>query len=92
MIKLSKHDYNNLWNTAMQWRDNNWIPQIDSGRFTNDDDERPAWDWIWAYWFDDYGSVLWAKFYLVSKRIAHEITYDTALDEWIILTDKGLEK
>lgn len=91
-MALTKNDYDNLWNVATQWRDNNWTAQIDGGRFSSDDDKRPASDWEWAYWFDDYGSVLWAKFYLISKKIAYEITYDNNSDEWVILTNEGLRK
>jgi len=78
---ITEKDFDSLSNTMMQWAGYDWEVQAD--RFTSE----IGFQWGWAYWFNDAVSMILAKNFLIQREVAFDVTYDEAVDNYLIVTD-----
>lgn len=84
-IVMMESDFENLWSTSMGWG-KDWEKRKE--RF-----ETPiSYHWKMAYWFSSYSSLLIARSWLLTNGHETQTTFDTAMDEWLIVTDYGYER
>lgn len=74
-------DFENLNETSMQFKGNNWEAQ--DGRF-----EGPVnYDLDYIYWFDNYATLMAARTILQDFGNSYEVIFDDALGQWCLITD-----
>jgi len=78
---ITEKDFDSLSNTMMQWAGYDWEDQ--ANRFNSE----VGFQWGWAYWFDNAASMILAKNFLMQKEAAFDVTYDEALNNYLIVTD-----
>jgi len=80
-MKLTSEDFMYLHHTSMEWG-SHWKNQ--AKRF-----EPPAERILasWAYWFESYSALLLARQFLNQHMFPSTIFFDTATQEWMLLTD-----
>lgn len=86
-IDMTPADFSRLWNTHSSFGDN-WAKGISEGRF----EELEARitvnaGWEHAYWVSDWAAVLLCRAYLAAKQEPSTVAWDTACDEFIVLTN-----
>lgn len=83
-IKMSSEDFEYLYETSMNWKDQDWATQ--DGRFT----PMPNYtQWQRAYWFDDRVSFILATSYLNHLKIEYDETLDDNQNQFVLLTNYG---
>jgi len=84
-MELTAKDFDSLSNTQMQWKGYEWEKQAD--RFTSS----PNFDFKWAYWFDSYTALLFARIFLSGKEAAFQHFYDEGTEQYVLITDYAVE-
>lgn len=79
-IQMTEEDFEHLVHTSMSWG-LHWKQQI--ARF----EPQPMLEWKWAYWVDDYVSVLLARAFLTLQNCETQTVYDRAFGSYLILTN-----
>ena len=79
-IQMTEEDFEHLVHTSMNWGAH-WKQQLN--RF----EPQPMMEWKWAYWVDDYVSVLLARAYLSQQNAETQTIYDRAFGSYLILTN-----
>lgn len=83
-IQMTEEDFENLVHTSMSWG-LHWKEQMN--RFA----PQPMLEWKWAYWVDNYSSVLLARAFLTTQHHETQTLYDRAFGSWLILTNYATE-
>ena len=79
-ITLTSRDFDLIWNTSMEWG-LHWKKQ--KARF----EDEPMFHWKQAYWFNTYLEALIAQHYLSGIGFESQTVFDSAIMEYVILTD-----
>lgn len=83
-IQMTEEDFEQLVHTSMEWG-KHWHQQIN--RF----EPTPMLEWKFAYWVDDYASVLLCRAFLSTQNAETQTIYDRAFGSWLILTNYATE-
>jgi len=91
-LGLTEDDFIRLCTNSAQWAEEaaTWVPHILDGRFEGDGKagNSPSHHWQMAYWVGtEYTAVVLARAFLASRTFECQTVWDTAGDEWVILTD-----
>jgi hypothetical protein len=78
---ITEKEFDSLSNTKMRWAGYEWEDQV--GRF----DPEIGFQWGWAYWFNDAVAMILAKNFLLQREVAFEVTFDEAVENYLIVTD-----
>ena len=84
-MELTPEDVESLSNTQMQWKGSEGEKQ--ANRFT----DTPNFEFKWAYWFDSYVALLFARIFLCEKEAAFEHFYDEGTEQYVLITDYSVE-
>lgn len=88
MIKVTAQDFEHLTTNSMKWGED-WIPQI--GRFENLCSPELGTDvwfiWDYAHWTNSYAGAVLCRTFLNSIDENYEIAFDTATQDYVILTN-----
>lgn len=79
-LHLTEQDFEALVHTSMPWG-GHWIEQ--TARF----EPAPMMTWKYAYWVDNYATVLLCRAYLTTQRHETQTVWDKAFACYLILTD-----
>tara|TARA_R110000822_G_scaffold1273_4_gene5782 strand:- start:1171 stop:1470 length:300 start_codon:yes stop_codon:yes gene_type:complete len=83
-VKMSSEDFEYLYETSMNWKDEDW--RVQDGRFV----PMPNYTkWQRAYWFDNRVTLILAKSYLNHFEIEYDETLDDNENQFVLLTDFG---
>ena len=80
-LQLLAEDFENLTETSMQFKGNNWEAQ--DGRFEG----KVNYDLDYIYWFDNYANLMAARTILQDFGNSWEVLFDDALGQWTLITD-----
>ena len=80
-MRITAKDFNNLTDTVMGWKGNDWELQAD--RFSNE----PAFDWVVVCWYDSVISMIMARTFLEQNHHAFQESYDNNMGSWVLLTN-----
>jgi len=84
-MELTPQDFESLSDTQMQWKGYDWEEQ--AGRFTSP----PNFEFKWAYWFDSYAALLFARLFLSEREAAFQHFFDEGTEQYVLITDYALE-
>jgi len=80
-MKITAKDFDNLTDTVMGWKGNDWELQAD--RFS----DKPAFDWAVVCWYDTVISMIMARTFLEQNDYAFQESYDHNMASWVLLTN-----
>ena len=80
-MKITAKDFDNLTDTVMGWKGNDWELQAD--RFS----DKPAFDWAVVCWYDTVISMIIARTFLEQNDYAFQESYDHNMESWVLLTN-----
>jgi len=80
-MKITAKDFDNLTDTVMEWKGNDWELQAD--RFS----DKPAFDWAVVCWYDSVISMIMARTFLEQNDYAFQESYDHNMESWVLLTN-----
>ena len=80
-MKITAKDFDNLTDTVMGWKGNNWELQAD--RFS----DKPSFDWAVVCWYDTVISMIMARTFLEQNDYAFQESYDHNMESWVLLTN-----
>lgn len=80
-MKITAKDFDNLTDTVMGWKGNDWELQVD--RFS----DKPAFDWAVVCWYDSVISMIMARTFLEHNNYAFQESYDHNMELWVLLTN-----
>jgi hypothetical protein len=80
-MKITAKDFDNLTDTVMGWKGNDWELQAD--RFS----DKPAFDWAVVCWYDSVISMIMARTFLEQNDYAFQESYDQNMESWVLLTN-----
>ena len=80
-MKITAKDFDNLTDTVMGWKGNDWELQAD--RFS----DKPAFDWAVVCWYDSVISMIMARSFLEQNDYAYQESYDNNMESWVLLTN-----
>jgi hypothetical protein len=86
-IKMTPQDFDLLSDMQMEYAGNDWIPQLNEGRFEDKEIAILAQTMQWIYWFDNPLNLILAKSYLASNKLGFHTTYDCYSESWVIFTN-----
>lgn len=75
-------DFENLYETAMHFRGNDW--QAQDGRFIKNTID---YSYEMIYWFDRFADVLLAKQILTALDEEYTVLFDTICEQWVITSN-----
>jgi len=84
-LELTKHDFERLTTTSMQWG-KDWEKKVMRFEPIIDDSEI-SFAWGYAHWVDTYTDYILASAFLKSIAEPHEAAFDIGTGEVVILTD-----
>lgn len=79
-IQMTEEDFDAMVHTSMNWG-HQWAEQIN--RF----EPTPMLEWKWAYWVDNYASVLLCRAFLTQHHAETQTVFDRAFGSYAILTN-----
>jgi hypothetical protein len=89
-IDMTVQDFNQLWNSHMVFGDS-WAGQVKQGRFEEIGlcalHSNISTKWGQAYWVSDPAAIILARAYIAGREEESVVVYDTAIDEFVILTN-----
>jgi proteasome lid subunit RPN8/RPN11 len=80
-MRITAKDFDNLTDTVMGWKGNDWELQAD--RFS----DKPAFDWAVVCWYDSVVSMIMARTFLEQNDYAYQESYDNNMESWVLLTN-----
>ena len=80
-IEIDAEGFEHLWSNSMFWNKSDWESQEE--RFIPE----PAFNWLLAYWFDDYASLKMGEGFLVAIGEQYSIHIDDSSASWVLLTN-----
>ena len=80
-MTITAKDFDNLTDTVMGWKGNDWELQAD--RFS----DKPAFDWAVVCWYDTVISMIMARTFLEQNDYAFQESYDHNMESWVLLTN-----
>ena len=80
-MKIIAKDFDNLTDTVMGWKGNDWELQAD--RFS----DKPSFDWAVVCWYDSVISMILARTFLEQNDYAFQESYDHNMESWVLLTN-----
>ena len=80
-MTITAKDFDNLTDTVMGWKGNNWELQAD--RFS----DKPSFDWAVVCWYDTVISMIMARTFLEQNDYAFQESYDHNMESWVLLTN-----
>jgi len=80
-MKITAKDFDNLTDTVMGWKGNDWEMQTD--RFS----DKPTFDWAVVCWYDSVISMIMARTFLQQNDYAFQESYDHNMESWVLLTN-----
>ena len=80
-MTITAKDFDNLTDTVMGWKGNDWELQAD--RFS----DKPAFDWAVVCWYDTVISMIMARTFLEQNDYAYQESYDHNMESWVLLTN-----
>ena len=80
-MKITAKDFDNLTDTVMGWKGNDWELQAD--RFS----DKPAFDWAVVCWYDSVISMIMARTFLEQNDYSFKESYDHNMESWVLLTN-----
>jgi len=87
MIKVTATDFENLTTNSMAWGPI-WFNQADRFEPTeNKEIKHLMWGWPYAHWTDTYMAAILCRSYLDYIGTKCNIFFDTATQDYLILTD-----
>ena len=89
-MEITEQDFDLLTTTSMQWGVD-WTDQ--EPRFEMMPGQGVMrYDWAYAYWLNDYASVILARHFLdVCEDLPLQIAYDTISEDFVIVTNYATE-
>ena len=80
-MKITAKDFDNLTDTVMGWKGNDWELQAD--RFS----DKPTFDWAVVCWYDSVISMIMARTFLEQNDYAFQESYDHNMESCVLLTN-----
>ena len=80
-MKITAKDFDNLTDTVMGWKGNNW--ELQGERFS----DKPSFDWAVVCWYDTVISMIMARTFLEQNDYAFQESYDHNMESWVLLTN-----
>jgi proteasome lid subunit RPN8/RPN11 len=80
-MTITAKDFDNLTDTVMGWKGNDWELQAD--RFS----DKPAFDWAVVCWYDSVIAMIMARTFLENNHHAFQESYDHNMESWVLLTN-----
>lgn len=80
-MKITEKDFDMLTETVMAWKGNDW--HLQNHRFLDD----VSWEWAVCYWVENQANLILARTFLEQNDYAFEMSYDEAMDSYILLTN-----
>ena len=80
-MKITAKDFDNLTDTVMGWKGNDW--ELQGERFS----DKPSFDWAVVCWFDSVVSMIMARTFLEQNDYAYQESYDHNMESWVLLTN-----
>ena len=80
-MKITAKDFDNLTDTVMGWKGNDWELQAD--RFS----DKPTFDWAVVCWYDSVISMIMARTFLEQNDYPFQESYDHNMECWVLLTN-----
>jgi hypothetical protein len=80
-MKITEKDFDLLTDTVMGWNGNDW--HLQNHRFLDD----VSFDWKVCYWVESATSMILARTFLEQNGHKHEVSYDEALESFVLLTN-----
>ena len=80
-MKITAKDFDNLTDTVMGWKGNDW--ELQAERFA----DKPQEDWAVICWYDSVVSMIMARSFLQDNNYSHQETYDHNMESWVLLTN-----
>lgn len=93
-IDMTTEDFTQLWNSHMTFGDS-WANQVKQGRFEEiglcAKHSHVSTQWQHAYWVSDPAAIILARAYMAAYGEESVVVFDTAVDEFVILTNYNWE-
>lgn len=80
-MKITVKDFDNLTDTVMGWKGNDW--ELQGDRFA----DKPSFDWAVVCWYDTVISMIMARTFLEQNDYAFQESYDHNMESWVLLTN-----
>jgi len=80
-MKITAKDFDNLTDTVMGWKSNDW--ELQGDRFA----DKPSFDWAVVCWYDTVISMIMARTFLEQNDYAFQESYDHNMESWVLLTN-----
>ena len=80
-MKITAKDFDNLTDTVMGWKGNDW--ELQGDRFA----DKPSFDWAVVCWYDTVISMIMARTFLEQNDYAFQESYDHNMGTWVLLTN-----
>ena len=80
-MKITAKDFDNLTDTVMGWKGNDW--ELQGERFS----DKPSFDWAVVCWYDTVISMIMARTFLEQNDYAFQESYDHNMESWVLLTN-----
>ena len=80
-MKITAKDCDNLTDTVMGWKGNDW--ELQGERFS----DKPSFDWAVVCWYDTVISMIMARTFLEQNDYAFQESYDHNMESWVLLTN-----
>jgi len=80
-MKITAKDFDNLTDTVMGWKGNDW--ELQGDRFA----DKPSFDWAVVCWYDTVISMIMARTFLEQNDYAFQELYDHNMETWVLLTN-----
>jgi hypothetical protein len=80
-MKITAKDFDNLTDTVMGWKGNDW--ELQGDRFA----DKPSFDWAVVCWYDTVISMIMARTFLEQNDYAFQESYDHNMELWVLLTN-----
>lgn len=80
-MKITAKDFDNLTDTVMGWKGNDW--ELQGERFS----DKPSFDWAVVCWYDSVVSMIMARTFLEQNDYAYQESYDNNMESWVLLTN-----
>jgi len=80
-MKITAKDFDNLTDTVMGWKSNDW--ELQGDRFA----DKPSFNWAVVCWYDTVISMIMARTFLEQNDYAFQESYDHNMESWVLLTN-----
>jgi len=80
-MKITAKDFDNLTDTVMGWKGNDW--ELQGDRFA----DKPSFDWAVVCWYDTVISMIMARTFLEQNDYAFQESYDHNMESWVLFTN-----